>query len=218
MELVAGQSRRLFLFLALVAGLALACWPATASAGDDVPLGEAMSGNQEAARPAGPAFEYTARLWQTDEGLPNNYVRAIVQTPDGYLWVGTSAGLARFDGLRFTSFNPRNTPPLQNGNISAHVRGSGRHTLDWHLWRRIGLFEGRSFHPFGPTNGPAGNELSALCVSQDGSLWIGTTTGLSQYKDNRFTTIRTRVVCPRTSSGPFVKIAPAAFGLPPARV
>jgi hypothetical protein len=47
-----------------------------------------------------PSAEYLPRVWQSDEGLPSNRVQAIAQTPDGYLWVGTQEGLARFDGRR----------------------------------------------------------------------------------------------------------------------
>jgi ligand-binding sensor domain-containing protein len=47
---------------------------------------------------------WTIRSWQTKDGLPQNTVNAIVQTRDGYLWVGTSGGLARFDGARFRSY------------------------------------------------------------------------------------------------------------------
>ncbi len=49
--------------------------------------------------------EYVSRVWQTENGLPQNAVQAIVQTRDGYLWLGTPAGLVRFDGVRFTVFN-----------------------------------------------------------------------------------------------------------------
>src|SRR5262252_4186678 len=66
-----------------------------------------------------PLSEYTCRSWQTDEGLPHNLVRSITQTPDGYLWVGTRVGLARFDGIHFSCFNAKNTPALASQNISA---------------------------------------------------------------------------------------------------
>ena len=46
---------------------------------------------------------YRIRAWQTDDGLPQNSVYAITQTSDGYLWVGTREGLARFDGVRFVA-------------------------------------------------------------------------------------------------------------------
>ena len=69
-----------------------------------------------------PAFGYSTRTWQTDEGLPDNVVEAITQTQDGYLWVGTRAGLARFDGMSFTCFDTNNTPALRNSSITALCR------------------------------------------------------------------------------------------------
>src|SRR2546425_9680614 len=48
--------------------------------------------------------EYVLRTWETGDGLPQNTVTGIAQTPDGYLWLATQGGLARFDGLRFTVF------------------------------------------------------------------------------------------------------------------
>lgn len=53
--------------------------------------------------------QYHFDLWTTNEGLPQNGVRAIVQTPDGYVWVTTFDGLVRFDGVRFTIFNVSNS-------------------------------------------------------------------------------------------------------------
>lgn len=49
-----------------------------------------------------PVTEFNPTLWQTEEGLPNNSVLSIAQTQDGWLWVGTREGLARFDGIKFT--------------------------------------------------------------------------------------------------------------------
>ena len=59
------------------------------------------------------------RSWQTEDGLPQNTVLAITQTRDGYLWVGTLAGLARFDGLHFQTFDVANTPSLRDERITA---------------------------------------------------------------------------------------------------
>src|SRR5215468_1217867 len=49
--------------------------------------------------------DYRFDVWTADSGLPQNTVRAILQSSDGYLWVATLDGLARFDGVRFTVFN-----------------------------------------------------------------------------------------------------------------
>src|SRR5580692_4466314 len=57
--------------------------------------------------------DYLTDTWTSENGLPDNSVTAIAQTPDGYLWVGTYNGLSRFDGVRFVTFDPANTPALQ---------------------------------------------------------------------------------------------------------
>src|SRR5579862_5127531 len=54
--------------------------------------------------------QYRATRWNTSAGLPQNIVRGIVQMPDGYLWIATLNGIARFDGVRFTIFDKSNTP------------------------------------------------------------------------------------------------------------
>jgi len=54
-----------------------------------------------------PGFPH--RSWDVHDGLPDNRIKVIFQTRDGYLWLGTRDGLARFDGKRFTVFNQANT-------------------------------------------------------------------------------------------------------------
>ena len=67
--------------------------------------------------PASPQ-DYVVHVWQTDDGLPQNWVSSIAQTPDGYLWIGTRyGGLARFDGVRFVGFNQQNTPELKDVQV-----------------------------------------------------------------------------------------------------
>lgn len=53
---------------------------------------------------------YTRRVWQTQDGLPENMSQSFAQTPDGYLWIGTSGGLVRFDGVRFVTFDRETLP------------------------------------------------------------------------------------------------------------
>lgn len=62
---------------------------------------------------------YTLRVWQTDDGLPQNLVTSAVQTRDGYLWFGTQSGLARFDGERFEVFSSGNTPHFPDRRVSS---------------------------------------------------------------------------------------------------
>src|SRR5258706_10751677 len=60
---------------------------------------------------------YTQRVWQTQDGLPENTVQAFVQTPDNYLWIGTSGGLGRFDGAGFLLFDRGNTPAIRENSV-----------------------------------------------------------------------------------------------------
>jgi signal transduction histidine kinase/ligand-binding sensor domain-containing protein len=80
---------------------------------------------------------HTLENWQLEQGLPQISVTSIAQTHDGYLWLGTFNGLARFDGVRFTVFNARNTPDLgDSGILQLQVDEMG--TL-WIVTQRGGL-------------------------------------------------------------------------------
>src|SRR5205823_4669906 len=57
--------------------------------------------------------QYNHESWRSENGLPQNSVLASAQTPDGYLWLGTYEGLARFDGTRFAVFDRRTSPELR---------------------------------------------------------------------------------------------------------
>ena len=136
------------------------------------------------AAPAGRAADppqYLSRTWQIDEGLPNNAVQALAQDRDGYLWVGTAGGLARFDGVRFTLFEPRQVPALKGASITALCQ-----TQDGTMWvgtSGAGLVEikGQSVvqHLLGKDAGA--NVISCLMQGQDHSLWVGTLGGLYHY-------------------------------------
>lgn len=62
--------------------------------------------------------EYRFDSWTTDDGLPQNSVREIAQTPDGYLWFTTFDGVVRFDGVKFTTFSKNNTKGIVNNRFS----------------------------------------------------------------------------------------------------
>src|ERR1043165_9672212 len=64
---------------------------------------------------------YLRQTWQTAEGLPQNSVRTVAQTPEGYLWFGTAEGLVRFDGDRFTIYDRTSSPALPSGRSEEHT-------------------------------------------------------------------------------------------------
>src|SRR5262245_55479094 len=78
----------------------------------------------EAAPPTDIRSQYLLESWNKERGLPDNTVYAINQTSDGYLWVATRGGLARFDGTRFTIFNRANSPELPNDECRCLAPGT----------------------------------------------------------------------------------------------
>src|SRR5262245_52132487 len=63
--------------------------------------------------------QYGLDTWTTEDELPHNSVNAIVQTRDGYLWLGTYGGVARFDGVRFVTYDAGNTESLHSNGVQA---------------------------------------------------------------------------------------------------
>jgi len=118
---------------------------------------------------------YLVHVWQTDRGLPQNWVSSIAQTPDGYLWVGTRyGGLARFDGVRFVAFNQQNTGELRDVQVEhLSVDETGR------LWIIMGneslttVQYGRFqlFRP--PRSEPRLRLVQVLCVRTNFVLFSG---------------------------------------------
>jgi ligand-binding sensor domain-containing protein/signal transduction histidine kinase len=77
--------------------------------------------------PHGSLDHYGHQVWRTDSGLPQNTVHAVLQTRDGYLWLGTDGGLVRFDGMDMVTFDAENTPQFKSDTVYALLEdGSGR--------------------------------------------------------------------------------------------
>jgi len=70
-----------------------------------------------ALNPARSISQYTRDTWFVRDGLPDGEISSIIQTPDGYLWIGSQTGVARFDGVRFTVFNMSNAPAFPSIKI-----------------------------------------------------------------------------------------------------
>ena len=131
--------------------------------------------------------QYSSRAWQTDEGLPQNAVQALAQTSEGYLWVGTLRGLARFDGVRFSVFDPQNSPVPGHPSITALCR-----SRDGSLWIGMGggglarLQQGR-FTPQRLDEDPRANSVKCILESREGALWVGTLGGLFRLQAGTWT-------------------------------
>jgi diguanylate cyclase (GGDEF)-like protein len=131
-------------------------------------------------------------VWTQESGLPQNTVDAIVQTRDGYLWMGTEEGLVRFDGVRFVVSDRQTAPALRSSFISSLYE-----TPDGTLW--IGTYGGglarlrngriEAFHPeFLGTD-----RIREMRTTSDGALLIATAGGgLLRIDGDRVTRFTTR--------------------------
>jgi len=140
-----------------------------------------------------PLSQYLCRTWNTRDGLPQATVQAVLQAKNGYLWLGSQEGLVRFDGVKFSVFNKKNTPSFRHNDVRALCEGR-----DGRLW--IGTANGLlsyqngnfSTHFF--NRGSNSDFVSVLCEDPQGALWIGTYGGgLILLQQNRaFTSYTTR--------------------------
>jgi signal transduction histidine kinase/ligand-binding sensor domain-containing protein len=114
---------------------------------------------------------FHAKRWTTDDGLPQHRISCMKQTRDGYLWIGTWNGLARFDGLRFTVFTKLNTPELPNDAISSLAEDS-----EGTLW--IGTSDGlvsyreHHFDRLTVADGLPEPKVWKLAPSRSGGVWL----------------------------------------------
>ena len=131
--------------------------------------------------------EFGHQVWTTENGLPQNTVQAIVQTQDGYLWIGTQEGLVRFDGLNFTVFDKGNTPAFKSNDIRFLQQDrQGR------LWistsyglvcRHNGQFTG-----YTTNEGLPDNSIGPVVEDAGGNVWIGSDGGLVRFENGKFKT------------------------------
>ena len=134
--------------------------------------------------------QYSRTIWTQERGLPQDTIRAITQTKDGYLWLGTDEGLARFDGYDFVVFNKANGD-LPDNSITALAAAN-----DGGLW--IGTSNGLTqyregrFKTFTVKEGLPDAAITALHEDHEGALWMVAGIYLSRYQDGRFTNSQTR--------------------------
>ena len=131
-----------------------------------------------------PSVQYTRRLWRVQDGLPEDTVQALAQSRDGFLWVGTTGGLARFDGSNFTVFDQNSTPGFQANSIFCILPAR-----DGSLWlgsEGSGLlhYTHGDLERYGAAQGLADGFVRSI-LEDAGILWIGTDNGLFQLDTRR---------------------------------
>jgi signal transduction histidine kinase/ligand-binding sensor domain-containing protein len=126
-------------------------------------------------------------VWHLEEDAGQQTpITAIVQSNDGYLWLGTYHGLVRFDGVRSTVFDSGNTQGLRNGLITSLYEGSDGALWIGHETGQLTRFAQGTFEPVKLAGTWPGGTVEAITADEDGDLWLLNDTGaLLRLRDGR---------------------------------
>ncbi|MGP0076584.1 MAG: two-component regulator propeller domain-containing protein [Bryobacteraceae bacterium] len=138
--------------------------------------------------------QYTRTVWTQEHGLPQDTVRAIAQTKDGYLWLGTDEGLAQFDGYDFVVFNK------ENGALPSNSVGALWAAKDGSLW--VGTLGGLTryhngkFSTFTKKDGLSDASVSSITEDPAGAIWVVAGVYINRFQDGKFTNYSPRLGLP----------------------
>lgn len=133
--------------------------------------------------------------WLAHDGAPTG-IESLAQTSDGYIWVAASAGLFRFDGVRFERIDEMGGQRLPSNNVMKLFapRSGG-------LW--IGFrFGGASFivngtvRNYGHREGLPGGTVTDFAQDPSGAVWANTTRGLKRFNGTHWEEVRERLQLP----------------------
>jgi len=128
------------------------------------------------------AADRVVESWSARDGLPEDECSALLQTRDGYVWIATNSGLARFDGVRMRVFEPERTPGLRSGRIFNLLEAR-----DGTLWfttedAGVGCVRAGRFVAFTPDSFLGGAQARRMLETPDGSIWFSTSRGLARWR------------------------------------
>ncbi|MCM3870713.1 MAG: histidine kinase [Pyrinomonadaceae bacterium] len=129
--------------------------------------------------------------WREAEGLPQSRIRAIAQTRDGYLWLGTDGGLVRFNGSSFTAFT------VDTGSLRDNEVWAIQEDDEGGLWigtygGGLTLFKAGKFKTFTTSEGLPDDVITELDRDREGNIWVGSPSGAGRYSHGVFTSFTTR--------------------------
>ena len=146
----------------------------------------ASCGPVNALNPDFTLLQYVHTSWGSDSGLLT--VNRITQTSDGYLWLATSGGLVRFDGVRFTTYTAATERSLTSSTITEPAADP-----DGSLWAAalfggvVAHYQAGKFHAYTSRDGLPSNYIQSLYRDSRGALWVGTRgAGIFRMAHGRF--------------------------------
>ncbi len=136
-------------------------------------------------------FQYDVDYWREADGLPQSRIRGIVQTRDGYLWLGSAGGVIRFDGASFTLFN------VQTGSLKDNEVWGLKEDDEGGLW--IGTVGGGvtrlndgKFTTYTTADGLPSDQVRQIDTDREGNVWVATSRGIGRFSRGSFRAYTTK--------------------------
>ncbi len=155
-----------------------------------------------AAAPVEPALgwqQFRLDSWKVRDGLPSDVVRSILQTREGYLWIGTQEGLARFDGVRFEPFDGVRQPQMVDTQILGLLED-----LDGALWVAsdgggLARLDHHGVQLYAGAEGPGHLFVRAIAGAPNGDKWVASQEGVARLAGTKWTRFGKRDGLPNAS-------------------
>lgn len=138
-------------------------------------MGEANG--RGAAREVEESPEFLLQVWQVEDGLPHNIVRRIMQDRNGYLWLGTAGGLARFDGARFREVPLSFVPPHRIPSVRTVIEEPDGTLLLLVGATNLVRFRDGQFTPHPAMDELGDRHFTTILAERDGVLWAAYANG-----------------------------------------
>lgn len=134
--------------------------------------------------PAKTLTQYSSAVWTQQQGLPQDAIHAIAQTTDGYLWLGTDEGLARFDGYDFVVFR-KETGGLPSNSITSLAAAK-----DGSLWigtpNGVSHYWNQQFRTYTRSDGMVGDSVLSMMLDHAQNLWVVSAGSVSRFDGKKF--------------------------------
>jgi signal transduction histidine kinase/ligand-binding sensor domain-containing protein len=136
--------------------------------------------------PRAASAQFTVQSWTTENGLPHNIVVSLLQTRDGYIWMSTSDGLVRFDGVRFTVFDRSTSPGIRSNRFSSLYEAS-----DGAIWAGtegggVTRYDRGAFTTFTTRDGLTSDGINGVTGDAVGNIWVLSGRQIMQWDGARF--------------------------------
>ncbi|MFK7846275.1 MAG: ATP-binding protein [Rhodothermales bacterium] len=138
--------------------------------------------------PAKQISQYIHEAWETEDGLPQNSVSSLVQSQNGYLWIGTEEGLVRFDGKKHVVFDKKTVEAFGVNDVVTILEASDGALFIGTRGAGVVVYDGIQFSTITEEDGLKSAFITSLSQDKSGNVWIGTYGGgLAKYQNNQIT-------------------------------